>query len=110
MSTNLSKGEFGEVTPKRARVTPAVRYSGVRCIALSEGEICEVTPKWLRITPAVRYSGMSRTALYELIRTGRIRSFSHKAHPEAKGGIRFISVESLDRYLDECAAMSGKGG
>jgi hypothetical protein len=78
--------------------------------SLSEGDVSAPRPRWLRTTAAVKYSGFSRTQIYDLIREHKIRSFSHRTHPEARGGVRFVSAESIDAYLDLCASGGRRVG
>ena len=64
--------------------------------------------KWLRVPEAVRYSGLSRTELYRKISNRDVDSFVYKSHPGAISGIRLVSAESLDAFLDRMAAAAKK--
>lgn len=55
--------------------------------------------RWLRVEEAVRTRGLSRSLLYELIRDGKIKS-SALRKPGNIRGIRLISAESLDAYIE----------
>ncbi len=76
----------------------------------------EIKPEWIRIPDAVRISGICRSAIYELINSGAIRSFAHKKRGAVLGQ-RLISYDSLVDYLNRayrtsCQANAGseKGG
>ncbi len=56
-------------------------------------------PEWIRVPEAVRVSGMSRSSLYELIASGKIKSFSNRQRGAIRG-IRLISYDSLMGYLE----------
>ena len=60
-------------------------------------------PKWLRIKDAVRYSGLSRTMIYELIKSNSIKT-ANLSLEGRKRGVRLISVESLDEFIEQFAA------
>ena len=62
-------------------------------------------PEWIRVPDAVRISGICRSAIYELINSGAIRSFSHKKRGAVLGQ-RLISYDSLVDYLDRAYRMS----
>lgn len=56
-------------------------------------------PEWIRVPAAVRVSGISRSSLYELIASGKIKSFSNRQRGAVRG-IRLISYDSLMAYLE----------
>jgi hypothetical protein len=58
-----------------------------------------IKPEWIRIPNAVRISGICRSAIYELINSGAIKSFSHRKRGCALGQ-RLISYDSLVAYLN----------
>lgn len=60
----------------------------------------ELTPIWLRIGDAVRTRGIGRSTLYELIGAGRIKTRLVKARRDSIRGIRLISADSLDAYIE----------
>jgi len=62
-------------------------------------------PEWIRVPEAVRVSGISRSSLYELIASGKIKSFSNR-HRGAVRGIRLISYDSLMAYLERAYQQS----
>jgi hypothetical protein len=64
-----------------------------------EGELTHTPVVWLRVPEAVRTRGISRTMLYELIKARVIKS-SNLRKPGNIKGIRLISAESLDSYID----------
>ena len=56
-------------------------------------------PEWVRVPEAIRVSGLSRSSLYELIASGKIKSFSNRQRG-AMRGIRLISYDGLMAYLE----------
>jgi hypothetical protein len=58
-----------------------------------------IKPEWIRVPEAVRLSGISRSSLYELIGSGKIKSFSNRQRG-AVCGIRLISYDGLMGYLE----------
>ena len=62
-------------------------------------------PEWIRVPEAVRVSGMSRSSLYELIASGKIKSFSNRQRGAIRG-IRLISYDSLMGYLERAYQQS----
>ena len=55
--------------------------------------------RWLRVEEAVRTRGISRSLLYEMFRDGKVKS-SALRKPGNIRGIRLISAESLDAYIE----------
>jgi hypothetical protein len=66
-------------------------------------------PEWVRVPDAVHLSGLSRSAIYELIAAGAIKSFSNRQRG-AQRGIRLISYDSLVGYLDEQFVAAARAG
>ena len=66
------------------------------------GNTAVLRPEWLRIPDAVRYSGIGRSSLYTLIGDQKIKSVSIRKRGAIKG-IRLVSVDSIDAYLDSLA-------
>ena len=64
-----------------------------------------IKPEWIRVTDAVRVSGMSRSKIYELIKAGKIRSFS-KRERGAIRGMRLIFLDSLLDHIEEMYAVA----
>jgi len=64
-------------------------------------------PEWVRVPEAVRVSGLGRSSIYELIGTGKIKSFA-KRDRGAIRGIRLISYDSLIEYLEQAYQASLK--
>jgi len=62
-------------------------------------------PEWIRVPEAVRVSGISRSSLYELIASGKIKSFSNRQRGAVRG-IRLISYDSLMAYLERAYQQS----
>ena len=67
----------------------------------------EIKPEWIRIPDAVRISGICRSAIYELINSGAIKSFSHRKRGKVLGQ-RLISYDSLVSYLTHACEASLK--
>ena len=63
-------------------------------------------PEWLRTPEAVRIFGISRSALYELIAAGTIRSTALKKRGAVRG-IRLISYDSLASFIERAANAEG---
>ena len=61
-------------------------------------EVAALKPEFLRIPTAVIYSGLSRSTLYELMATDRLKSTVVRKRGNTRG-IRLISVDSLDAIL-----------
>jgi hypothetical protein len=55
---------------------------------------------WLRIPGAVRTRGIGRSTLYQLIAEGKIKSRLIKARRDSIRGIRLISADSLDEFIE----------
>ncbi len=68
--------------------------------AASSASEQELNPVWLRIADAVRTRGVGRSTLYELIGDGRIKTRLVKARRDSIRGIRLISADSLDAYIE----------
>ena len=77
-------------------------------------------PEWIRVTDAVRVSGISRSKIYELIKAGKIKSFSKRERGGVRG-MRLIFFDSLLDHIEEMYAVAmanhegssnanGKGG
>ena len=55
---------------------------------------------WLRIPQAVRTRGIGRSTLYALICQGKVKSRVLKARRDSVRGIRLISADSLDAFIE----------
>jgi hypothetical protein len=62
-------------------------------------DVTTVPPKWMRLPVACAYSGMSRATLYGLIAEGQIKSVCVRKKGNIRG-LRLISAESLDAYVE----------
>jgi hypothetical protein len=60
----------------------------------------KLRPEWVRVPDAVHLSGLSRSSIYELIKAGKIRSFS-KRERGAVRGIRLIFLDSLLDHIEQ---------
>lgn len=58
------------------------------------------SPVWLRIPEAVRTRGIGRSTLYVLIAEGKIRTSLIKTRRDSQRGIRLISADSLDEFIE----------
>ncbi len=65
-------------------------------------------PEWLRVPDAVRVFAISRSALFEMIAAGTIKSASLKKRGALRG-IRIISYNSLAEYCERAATQGGAG-
>jgi len=70
-----------------------------------------IKPEWIRVPEAVKVSGLSRSSIYELIASSKIKSFSNRARGSQRGS-RLISYDSLlgfleDAYLDSLESAAG---
>ena len=63
-------------------------------------------PEWIRIPQASAWCGMCRSALYQLINAGKIKSVSMRERGTTRG-TRLISFPSLRAYL-EARATGGE--
>jgi|SRR6516165_10299938 len=66
------------------------------------GTQAQLRPEWIRVDAAIRHFGLSRTKLYELITDRKIKSFCLRERNKIKG-IRLISFDSLDQFLNNRA-------
>jgi len=64
-----------------------------------------IKPEWVRVPEAVKVSGLSRSSIYELIASGKIKSFSNRARGSQRG-IRLISYDSLLGFLEDAYLAS----
>jgi helix-turn-helix protein len=55
---------------------------------------------WLRVPEAVRTRGLGRSTLYQLIAEQKIKSRLVKAKRDSIRGIRLISADSLDEFIE----------
>lgn len=60
---------------------------------------------WLRISEAVRTRGIGRSSLYVLISDGKIKSRVLRARRDSIRGIRLISADSLDEFIEQQGAQ-----
>jgi hypothetical protein len=60
-------------------------------------------PVWIRIPEAVHIFGIKRTSLYRMINDQSIRSRVVKKHRDSIRGIRLISYDSLEEFINSAA-------
>ena len=66
-----------------------------------------VKPEWVRVPEAVRLFGLSRSAVYDLITAGTIKSTALKKRGAIRG-IRLVSFDSLAAFIEaSCNAEIG---
>lgn len=59
----------------------------------------EQAPDWLRVSEAVKRYALSRSLIYELIKTGAIKSVCLRKRHNVRG-VRLISRASFDEFLE----------
>ncbi len=79
---------------------------GAAIHAVNHHFINSTKPEWLRIPEAVRLFSVSRSALYELIAAGEIKSTALKKRGAVRG-IRLISFDSLSEFIERSASKGG---
>lgn len=87
--------------------TPASKYIGAANYAAEHQLNQNHKPEWLRVPDAVRLFGISRSALYELITAGSIKSTALRKRGAVRG-IRLISFDSLAAYVESSASNGGE--
>ena len=65
------------------------------------GEMQPVEAEWLRIEEAESYARVGKTALYEMINNGLIKSMELKVKKSNTRGTRLIHLPSLRRYMQD---------
>jgi Helix-turn-helix domain len=68
-------------------------------LAEASQELPRLIPRWLRTRHAVAYSGLSRSKLYELFGSGRIKAANVRDKGSRKG-VRVFDRESIDEFLE----------
>jgi hypothetical protein len=63
--------------------------------------------EFLRIPDATRFSGLCRSHIYDLIRTGEVRSVCVRRPGRARG-VRLIFIDSLRQYIAAFENNNGK--
>jgi excisionase family DNA binding protein len=61
-------------------------------------------PEWLRVDDAIKLFGISRSKLYELIGSERIKAFCLRERGKIRGR-RLISYESLHAFMEAQAKL-----
>jgi hypothetical protein len=59
----------------------------------------DLFPEFLRIPDVEKLFGLKRSTLYEILRTGKVRSVALRKEGAAKG-VRLISTQSLRDFLN----------
>jgi hypothetical protein len=62
-------------------------------------EVTTQSPKYLRVPAACAYAGFCKAKLYQFMADGQIKSISVRRRGSSRG-IRLISIESLDQFLE----------
>ena len=75
-----------------------IQHAALTIGAIEAASVARLEPEFLTIPSACRLSSLGRTALYEGIREGRIKSISLRKKNTARGR-RLVSVASLREYL-----------
>lgn len=65
----------------------------------------DIKPEWVRVPEAIKISGLSRSSIYELISSGKIKIFSNRARGYQRG-VRLISYDSLVEFLERAYLAS----
>jgi hypothetical protein len=58
-----------------------------------------VEPGWYKIPQAVTFSGMSRSAIYDGIRSGEIKSACLRKEGNSRG-LRLVNAKSLNAFIE----------
>ncbi len=64
-----------------------------------------VSSRWIRFSQALEWYPFKRAKLYELIRSGQVKSFV-LAKPGASRGLRLVDRESMDEFLQKAAEQA----
>jgi hypothetical protein len=65
-----------------------------------------IDAEWWRLPAVERFTGLKRGHVYELIKSGAIRSVVLR-RPGAKTGVRLVHAESLRGYLNGILEIGG---
>jgi len=65
------------------------------------GGCSPIKPEWLRLPDAKRMSGLGRSTLYNLIRSGLIKSAVIRRRG-CQRGCRIVNTDSLLAYIESC--------
>jgi hypothetical protein len=61
--------------------------------------------RWIRVNQALQFYPWKRAKLYELMKSGAIKSFAYK-EPGKRSRMRLIDKDSIDSYLEQQAAKA----
>jgi hypothetical protein len=67
---------------------------------IAASEVQPVLPEWLDITGAVRASSICRSLIYDLIKTGKVKSVVLRKEGAARGR-RLINAQSLREFISK---------
>ena len=65
------------------------------------------SPEWFRVNEAVAFSRISRPKIYQIIKTGKLKTVSLREPGQMKG-TRLISADSLRAFLEARASGGEK--
>ena len=81
----------------------ALAFKQIQVETLPEGIALPV--RWIRISQALQFYPWKRAKLYELMKSGAIKSFAYR-EPGKRSRMRLIDKDSIDAYLDRQAAKA----
>jgi hypothetical protein len=86
----------------KVSVSPLTATDGLSETSLSR---CTVSSRWIRFSQALQWYPWGRAKLYELIRSGRVKSFV-LMEPGASRGLRLVDRYSMDEFLQKAAEQA----
>jgi hypothetical protein len=81
----------------------ALAFKQIQVETLPEGIALPV--RWIRISQALQFYPWKRAKLYELMKSGAIKSFAYR-EPGKRSRMRLIDKDSIDAYLNRQAAKA----
>jgi hypothetical protein len=77
-----------------------------RLRAIEEGD----PPVWIHGKVAAKRISVSLPVMYSIIKSGKVRTFLFKRHPEAQTGRRLIYWPDLERYMAQRCEEANQSG